>query len=154
MWLGQSIPTHTYARNTGQVFYQALTLFLNISIYASAYVVPSSRVISSTKSLCRFGDTTVPFLTAFIPDHDPFINHEARGVTLYVPSPFILIVTTYSYKVTSTKRTRPSLRATTSRHSCSHRLQNPNSGQRRIGHRGSLNSFSRQSSDSASQATW
>ena len=154
MWLGQSISIHTYACTTGQVFFQALTLFPNISIYASAYVVPTSRVMGSSESLCRFGDTTVPFSTAFIQEHDPFINHEARGVTLCVPSPFQLIVTTDPCKVTSTKRTRPSLRASKSRQFRPRRLQNPNSGQRRIGHRGSPNSFSRRSSDSASQATW
>ena len=45
-------------------------------------------MLCSSESLCRFGDTTVPFATAFIQEHDPFINHEARGVTLYVSSIF------------------------------------------------------------------
>lgn len=114
MWLGQSISTRTYTRTTDQVFYQALTLFPNISVYASAYVVPTSQPLSLSEPLCRFGDSTVPFSTAFIQEHDPFINHEAHGVTLYALSPF-LILTTYTCKVTSTKNTRPLLRATKSR---------------------------------------
>jgi len=39
-WPGQSMSTCAHMHTTGQVFYQALSLFPNISIYASAYVVP------------------------------------------------------------------------------------------------------------------
>ena len=88
MQLMQPRSTCTHKCITDQVFYQALTLFPNISVYASAYVVPISRVLNSSEYLCRFGDVTVPFTTAFIQEHDPFINHEARGVTLYVLTSF------------------------------------------------------------------
>jgi len=61
-----------------QVFYQALALFPNISIYASA-----------------FGDTTVPFVTAFIQEYDPFINHEARGVTFDLDEKYSPLIESY-----------------------------------------------------------
>lgn len=53
--------------STDRIFFQALSQFQHIHIYANAV-----------------NDTTVPYVTAAIEAEDPFIEHRTNGIELYV----------------------------------------------------------------------
>ncbi|KDQ13987.1 hypothetical protein BOTBODRAFT_33099 [Botryobasidium botryosum FD-172 SS1] len=64
---------------TNSVFYEALNLFPQLTIYANAV-----------------HDTTVPYITAAIDTVDPFVDHEKRGLTVKYNSAYKPLIESYA----------------------------------------------------------
>lgn len=61
-----------------------------IAIYANAYVfllvLHSFPFTETSLSLFSVDDHTVPYVTAAIEEHDPFIQRKLTGLEMYVPT--------------------------------------------------------------------
>ncbi|KDQ61438.1 hypothetical protein JAAARDRAFT_123313 [Jaapia argillacea MUCL 33604] len=77
-WSARGRPLLDVLADPDRIFYQALTLFPQITIYANAV-----------------NDTTVPYATAAIEFSDPFVEHETNGISIEFDPKYKPVIKSY-----------------------------------------------------------
>ncbi|KAL1944932.1 hypothetical protein VTO73DRAFT_2552 [Trametes versicolor] len=91
-WSKNGRPLLEVMADPNRLFYQALTLFQHVRIYANAV-----------------NDVTVPYPTAAIEQDDHFINHEKNGIQVEFDEEYSPIMKSYTYPTSIVQPPKPRL---------------------------------------------